>query len=182
MVTQLVIDLPDEVAHRLSEEAQQFGLTAEARVLNILEEVITPAEGLRAGGSEGLARLGTFLERIPAIGAVSTSDPTDSYWWVKFELDIEDELAWYVVQELGFVLNYISLSERLPTVFKPVSPPHYLNGGPREYLAWVVESTEPLVNAGYITDTLEARLPDPVEDRQGWLSVDRDEDYNEDES
>src|SRR5688500_17345460 len=60
-------------------------------------------------------------------------------WWVKFSLDISHRLTWNVVQELGHVLNYLSLNERLPTVFKPVSPPPYLNGGPAEFLSWVIE-------------------------------------------
>ncbi|SPE35761.1 hypothetical protein SBA3_2300022 [Candidatus Sulfopaludibacter sp. SbA3] len=50
-------------------------------------------------------------------------------WWVKFAIDISHRLAWNVVQELGHVLNYLSVNERLPTVFKPVSPPPYANGG-----------------------------------------------------
>jgi len=36
------------------------------------------------------------------------------------------------------VLNYLSLDERLSTVFMPVSPPPYLNGGV-EFLSWVIE-------------------------------------------
>ena len=46
-------------------------------------------------------------------------------WWVKCAIDIDHEFAWNVVQELGHVLNYVSLDERLPTVFMPVSPPSY---------------------------------------------------------
>jgi len=34
--------------------------------------------------------------------------------------------GWHVVQELGHVLNDLSLEERLPTTFKPMSPPPYL--------------------------------------------------------
>ena len=51
---------------------------------------------------------------------------TDGLWWMKFQIDITHPLAWHVVQELGHVVNYISLEERLPTVFYPVSPPPYL--------------------------------------------------------
>ena len=37
------------------------------------------------------------------------------------------------------MLNYLSVDQRLPSVFKPVSPPPYLNGGV-EFLSWVTES------------------------------------------
>jgi hypothetical protein len=62
---------------------------------------------------------------------------------VKLTIDIGHPLAWHVVQELGHVLNYLSTTERLPTTFKPVSPPPYLNGGPRAFLSWVIECADP---------------------------------------
>jgi len=52
----------------------------------------------------------------------------DGRWWLKVTIDIDHRLAWNVVQEPGPVLNYVSLDERLPTVFMPVSPPPYMNG------------------------------------------------------
>ena len=66
----------------------------------------------------GLPALLDLLNRIPA---------SEAQWWVK--LDISSPLAWQVVQELGFVLNYVSLQDRLPTVFMPVSPPPYPSMG-----------------------------------------------------
>ncbi len=42
---------------------------------------------------------------------------------VKFSIDIDHPLAWHAIQELGNVLNYLSVTERLPNVFMPVSPP-----------------------------------------------------------
>ena len=48
-------------------------------------------------------------------------------WWVQFNVDIGHKLAWNIVQEFGFVLNDVSMKSRLPTVFKPISPPPYLN-------------------------------------------------------
>ncbi|MBW8309393.1 MAG: hypothetical protein K0M45_07160 [Candidatus Paracaedibacteraceae bacterium] len=77
-------------------------------------------------------------------------------------------MAWPVVQELGFVLNNISLSEKLPTVFMPVSPPPYLNGGPEEGLSWVIESHIPYVDPEHIAQIIEERLHSPVEDEQQW--------------
>ena len=70
---------------------------------------------------------------------------------------------------MGFVLNYLSVEERLPTRFMPVSPPPALNGGPAEHLSWVIEATIPFLDAGIIADVLEERLPDPVDEEDRWL-------------
>lgn len=110
-----------------------------------------------------------YLEKIPAVtGSIGTGDLDGGGWWVKFSIDIEHELAWHAVQELGHVLNYLSLEERLPTVFKPVSPPPYLNGGPGEYLSWVIECPDPKCKPGTVMKWLEGRLPQPVDDEGEW--------------
>jgi len=126
-----------------------------------------------------------FLARIPAIenndtpsrGFGSGEDKGGS-WWVKFTIDIEHDLAWHTVQELGCVLNYLSLTERLPTVFKPVSPAPYLNGGPDEFLSWVIEGKD--MPPGTVSKWLEERLPKPVDDKAAWLG-DSDEDSGDDD-
>lgn len=93
-------------------------------------------------------RLLEFMERLPAIQlpagrkSIGVGRFENQNWWVKFHFDVEHPLAWRHVQEFGFVLNYVSIKERLPTVFKPVSPPPYLNGGV-EFLSWIIESTDP---------------------------------------
>src|SRR5687767_9218413 len=84
-----------------------------------------------------------FMARVPAINQpVAHGVFEDGLWWVKFSIDVEHPLAWYVVQSFGFVLNYISIQERLPSTFHPVSPPPYLNGGPQKYLSWVIEAED----------------------------------------
>ena len=119
-------------------------------------------------------KLIAFLARIPAVQNNDTpwggfgSGMSDAGWWVKFRLDIDHRLAWNAVQEIGYVLNELSLSERLPTLFKPVSPPPYLNGGPRDYLSWVIECQDREMRPGTIADWLEGRLPKPVEDETAW--------------
>ncbi len=116
----------------------------------------------------------TFLSRVPGVVTNDTpslgfgSGPDDGPWWVKFSLDIDHPLAWQVVQELGHVLNALSLDERLPTVFKPVSPPPYLNGGPREYLAWVIECSVAAMTPSNVAQWLEGRLPRPVDHLDQW--------------
>src|SRR5262245_33985727 len=84
-----------------------------------------------------------FLLSVPGINEPIGKGISESgLWWVKFVIDIDHTLAWRVVQEFAHVLNYIAVEERLPTVFKPVSPPPYMNGGAREFLSWVIEATD----------------------------------------
>ncbi len=126
--------------------------------------------------------LRTFLGRMPAIEQpVETGTGDDGRWSVKFSIDIDHALAWNVVQELGCVLNYLSLGERLPTVFMPVSPAPYLNGGPRDYLSWVIESTDPAFAPDKCREWLESRLPNPVDDPSQWESDDDDDDAADDD-
>ena len=121
-----------------------------------------------------------FLLRLPALESNDTpsrgigSGEADGSWWVKFSIDIGHDLAWHTVQELGHVLNYLSLEERLASSFKPVSPPPYLNGGPDEYLSWVIEAPDAL-RPGTLADLLEDRLPKPVEDEEAWLGGEDEE-------
>jgi hypothetical protein len=123
-----------------------------------------------------LVALVTFLQRVPGItGTIGSGRAGSGLWWVKFAIDIDHPLAWNVVQELGFVLNYVSVTERLATVFMPVSPPPYLNGGPREFLSWVIESTSADYSPSAAARILEARLPQPVDDESEWLDTEDDE-------
>jgi hypothetical protein len=57
-----------------------------------------------------------FLTRVPAIQApIGKGRDDKGRWWMKFGIDTQHALAWTVVQELGHVLNYLSINERLPT-------------------------------------------------------------------
>ena len=96
-------------------------------------------------------------------------------WWVKLCIDIDHTLTWTTVQEVSYVINELSISERLPTVFKPVSPPPYLNGGPRDHLSWVIECHDKMLNPGTVADWLEGRLPQPIEDVSAWPAVEQGE-------
>ena len=116
-----------------------------------------------------------FLTRIPSVRTnasayrgFSSGRTPDGRWWVKLVIAIEHPLAWSAVQELGHVLNLVSTDERLPTVFKPVSPPPYLNGGPTEFLSWVIECHEATFTPDDAAKWLESRLPKPVEDPTQW--------------
>jgi hypothetical protein len=121
-------------------------------------------------------KLIAFLRQVPAIAHNDTpsqgfgsGDLDSGGWWVKFAVTIEHPLAWNTVQELGHVLNYLSVHERLPTVFKPISPPPYLNGGPSEFLSWVIECSTNDMQPDTIAEWLEGRLPRPVHHEAAWL-------------
>jgi hypothetical protein len=110
-----------------------------------------------------------FLDKVPAIGSIdSFSGDEDGLWNVKLTIDVDHDLAWKTVQELGHVLNYLSTEERLPTVFIPVSPPPYINGGPSDFLSWLIQNKESRFTPALVGEWLESRLPDPVEDEDNW--------------
>ena len=118
-------------------------------------------------------KLLAVIERLPAIflpagrKSIGFGSSVNGNWWVKFSLDTKHPLAWRHVQEIGHVLNYLSVDERLPTVFMPVSPPPDINGGV-EFLSWVVESTDPAFTPALCAEWLEGRLPRPVDDLEQW--------------
>jgi hypothetical protein len=110
-----------------------------------------------------------FLKRVPAIsGSIGSGRSDNGFWWVKFHLDVDHPLAWRVVQELGHVLNYLSLESRLPTVFMPTSPPPYMNGGPRDFLSWVIETRDAGFSPSTCAEWLEGRLPRPIDEVSAW--------------
>jgi hypothetical protein len=126
-------------------------------------------EGLPLNPEPDFCPLITFLQKVPSIkGRIGVGRGSgDIAWWAKFTIDTFDPLAWRAVQELGHVLNYLSLDERLPTVFKPVSPPPYLNGGV-EFLSWVIECHDHATTPSIVAEWLQGRLPRPMDDRQNW--------------
>lgn len=121
-----------------------------------------------------------FIERLPAVqlprgrASIGHGRGEDGRWWIKFGLDIHHQLAWQVVQELGHVLNYLSVGDRLPTSFKPVSPPPYMNGGPADFLSWVLEGESKDFGPSDCAKWLERHLPRPVDDLAQWKSGDED--------
>lgn len=115
------------------------------------------------------AELIAFLQRIPSLKEnISGGFYDNGLWWVKFGIDIENPNAWNAVQELACIINYLSINERLPTRFYPVSPAPYLNGGPREFLSWIIEGTDKEFTSTNVKEWLEARLPNPVDDIKQW--------------
>ena len=127
-----------------------------------------PPNEFREDMFEGLKR---FLGRIPAVKVSAHHIGRDERWSIHLTVDIDNPLAWHVVQELGSVLNNLSLSAKAPTVFKPMSSPPYLNGGPRDYLYWLIESSNLATPRG-IRQLLEGRMPRPVDDVSQWATAD----------
>jgi hypothetical protein len=120
-------------------------------------------------GKANFKNLESFVQKIPAItGQLGTGTYESGCWWIKFKIDVQNPLAWNVVQELGHIVNYVSLDDRLPTIFYPVSPPPYMNGGPADFLSWIIESTEPDFSPDKMQEWLEERLPRPVENIAKW--------------
>ena len=110
-----------------------------------------------------------YLEKIPSMTKpISFGINDNGFWWIKFQLNITNELAWNVVQELGCVVNYLSINERLPTIFYPVSPAPYMNGGPEDFLSWVIETKDKDFKPGTLMKWLDGRLPNPVDDLKQW--------------
>src|SRR5215475_6221364 len=134
------------------------------------------------GASPDFEKLLAFMEKLPAIDlpagrkSIGRGTSENGNWWVKFTLNTKHDLAWRHVQEMGFVLNYVSVEQRLPTVFMPVSPPPYLNGG-EEFLSWVIESTDPSFSPDQCAEWLEGRLPRPVEDLEQWKMNKNEDSY-----
>ncbi|WP_197056888.1 hypothetical protein [Cellulophaga sp. Hel_I_12] len=118
---------------------------------------------------EGFKTLIEYLEKVPSLKKpISFNLEDNGFWWVKFKLDIKHPLVWNVIQELGCIVNYISVNERLPTVFYPVSPAPYLNGSPEDYLSWVIETKNTEFKPEILLKYLIERLPSPVNDLQEW--------------
>jgi hypothetical protein len=110
-----------------------------------------------------------FLKKIPSIKQpISSEIPENGLWWVKFSIELGNSLAWNVIQELGHVINYISVDDKLPCIFYPVSPPPYLNGGPEVFLSWIIETKDKEFTPEVLKEWLEGRLPNPVEETDEW--------------
>lgn len=129
-------------------------------------------------------KLLSYLEKLPAIElpagrkSIGFGGYENGNWWVKFTLSTSHPLVWRHVQELGHVLNLISVEDRLPTTFMPVSPPPYLNGG-EEFLSWIIESKDPSFSPDQCCEWLEGRLPTPVNEPGSWSLDGEDDGPNE---
>jgi len=124
----------------------------------------------RHAGVKALVRL---LKKLPGVrGSVGMSELGDVFWWAKFSIDLKHPLAWHVIQRLAFVLNYYSIEQKFDCKFYPASPPPDLNGGPHEYLSWVIEARVGCVDPHPIVKVLRAALPRTLSDTKMWKLYD----------
>jgi hypothetical protein len=112
-----------------------------------------------------------YLSSIPGIDeSIQSGEYDEGMWFIQFKININHKLAWNIIQELACVVNYLSVNERLPTVFYPVSPAPYLNGGPADYLSWIIEPKDRELTPEILMKWLEGRLPQPVNDEEAWIN------------
>lgn len=123
-----------------------------------------------------LTPLTDLLSQIPAVeSTISAEADEEGRWFVKFQIDIHHNLAWRVVQELSNVVNLLSNDERLPTIFYPVSPPPYMNGGPEDCLSWVIQCGDKDFAPSDLVEWLNDRLPSPMDNEYAWNLEDEEE-------
>lgn len=135
------IDFPKSLRKNIKINADREHTTIEDYIIKTLKNNTIPAEYIKSEiVQKGLPILVNFISTIPGVTIISSNKTYDHKWWIKLNIDLTHSLAWTVIQYLEFIFNYISLTEKLPTVFMPVSPPPHLNGGPKESLSWVIES------------------------------------------
>jgi len=115
-------------------EADALGKTIEERVIEILIDGIAPENNFdKEHINKCLENIKHVLAKIPCVQFIANSKTGEPFWWLKFHIDIHSKIAWTVVQELGYILNYLTLNEKLPTFFYLASPPLYLNGGLKNF-------------------------------------------------
>ncbi len=121
---------------------------------------------------QSFEKLEDLISKIPGVNKpIISGTYANGIWWVKFSIDINHPLAWNIVQEFGHAINYLSINERLSTVFYPVSTPPTAKDDPTAALAWIIEATEKELTPYELTEWLVARLPYPVEDVNEWMRV-----------
>ena len=108
-----------------------------------------------------------FFGKIPCVQGVVFVNINS--WYIKLDFDLNSKIVWNVIQELSFVLNNLSLLKKLPVIFKPISPPPYLNGGPERFLSWIIEPTSQGVDPTIIISTLAMYLPTQIENEKAWI-------------
>jgi hypothetical protein len=99
-----------------------------------------------------------YLTKLPGIVLPIGSGESEEAWWVKFGERYRPchpsvGLAWWCKSWM---------------VFMPVSPPPYMNGGPKDFLSWVIECDDLGFTPADCAEWLEGRLPRPVDDMEQW--------------
>lgn len=110
-------------------------------------------------------KLELLIAQLPAIGSPIASGVYETgFWWVKFSIDIQHDKSWEVIKMLAYTINYLSISERLSTVFFPVCPSSFSQENPEKNLTWIIESTSQDFVPDELAIWLENRLPNLGDD------------------
>lgn len=99
-----------------------------------------------------------YLRTVPGILEDIETGDDEGYWWVKFRIDVDHPFAWNVIQNFGYVLNNLAVNRPLPTRFIPVSPPPYSNGGPDQFLSWVIRAENTEITSEEVRNWLEGKI------------------------
>jgi hypothetical protein len=132
--------------------------------------------------SPRIRRLAEFLARIPAVDADDStsagmsSGEDDGRWWIRFRIDVDDDLAWETIEALAYAVN----GPGEATTFRPVSAVGEAADGPEESLFWVLEAPA-ASDPDHVASRLEAALPFPVDDLSAWGELEDEDDDDDDE-
>jgi hypothetical protein len=131
-----------------------------------------PVDGPRKEIVHDFSSLVRYVKAIPCVQEAEGYNEMADLWNFHLKLDITHEIAWHVVQYFAYVLNGLSLSVNLPTRFFPITPPVDLNGGPYDFLGWMIQCSDPQFSPDRCRDWLASRLPTPVGDITAWKACD----------
>lgn len=116
-------------------------------------------------------KLEKLISNLPAVDTpVSSGIYENGFWWVKFDINLEHPLSWRVVQVLAHSINYLSISERLSTVFYPLSPSPFAEGVSLKSMYWIIEFNSQDFSPNELSAWLESRLP-AGNDKAAWALI-----------
>jgi hypothetical protein len=114
------------------------------------------------------------LRTVPAIhDPIGSGVGTEVRWWVKFGIDIAHPLAWNVVQELTRSELSVARGTAADRIHASLAAAVY-DEGPKDFLSWVIESTDSQFTPGDCAEWLKGRLPRPLSDPAQWNTEDQD--------
>lgn len=87
---------------------------------------------------------------------------------MKFSIDVKHEVAWRGRTGARARLELSFFGRKTAYRVHAGFPFAYLNGGPRDYLSWVIESKDKDFAPATCAEWLEGRLPRPVSDLKQW--------------
>ena len=116
-------------------------------------------------------KLEELIAHLPVVDApVSSGIYENGFWWVKFDINLQHPMSWRVIQVLAHTINYLSISERLSTVFYPLSPSPFAEGVSLKSMYWIIEFNSQDFSPNELSAWLESRLP-AGNDEAAWATI-----------